>query len=537
MAVIDTASWSISGAPGFPSRFVGNKVPITEGMGGAIYHGSSGSGRINDYPLEWGMVEFRDNWAWSQFAGESARRGGAIAIDDDEAALDLRSPLAFNHNSADSGGAIYVNRGELNLDARPGEQITLVNNWAYQGNVNPATNGNGGAIYRHADATVRINGTAGKHGEVLFSDNHAGGLGGSIFSTGPGYLLIQAPVRFDESNGTTKADYGGHIYARAYNGQQALIEMQGWDGSGRGIVIAGGSASMGGGGMYLEGVTAILDWVQFGLADQPNQTYSGDGANLLAYGFQSDVTLRNSSLAYGKQGQRAGRGHGLMVASSAQVLMESVYGLINTPPAPGEAWPCLASTLAADRHCSEIINNGWPYGPGGGVFVDTGAQLSLRGVTIDGNQGSPGGLVIENGGSVDARNVRISGNLGGIGLLDGAQMVAQHLTVAGNSATAIELANTASTVIDLSNSVVWGNSGNIIAGSKTSLTINCNISQTAALGQFADPGFVHSARGQYRLGTGSPALDKCENSLALVDLDGNSRPQGFEYDIFTFEGV
>lgn len=537
MAVLDNASWSISGAPGSPSRFIGNKVPASSTSGGAIYHGSSGSGRINDYPLGWGLVEFRENWAWEQYQGYSGRHGGAITIDNPLAQLDLRSPLSFDSNIANLGGAIYVNRGELSLDARPGEQIALINNHASDWDGDPDVNGHGGAIYRNAGSTVLINRTAGTHGEVLFSNNDADGRGGSIFSTGPGSLLITAPVRFEGPN-ESGAEYGGHIYAHATSIEEALVELQGWNGSGRGIVITGGVAQYDGGGMYLEGVTAILDWVQFGTTALPNRTRSGDGANLFAHRSGTDVTLRNSSLAYGRQYQGGGKGLGLFVGASAHVLMESVYGVINTPPAAGEAWPCQASMLADDRHCSEIINNGWAsFETGGGVFVDSHGQLTLRGVNIDGNLGEPGGLLIENNGSVDARNVRVSRNTGGIQLLAGAEMIAQHLTVAGNSDNAIELADTSDTVMDLTNSVVWANSGGIIAGTMTSLTTACNISQTLAFGLFADPGFVHSARGLYRLGTGSPALDLCVNSNAAVDLDGNSRPQGNGYDTGAFEGI
>ncbi|MCB1613592.1 MAG: hypothetical protein KDI60_17840, partial [Xanthomonadales bacterium] len=122
MAVFENASWTLFGAPGLPTRFVGNGAVDAAGLGGAIYHNSTGSGSINDSPTDWGLVEFLDNSA-ATGSGTSQSHGGAIYVDSAPAAqLILRSPLVFSGNQAAlDGGAIHLNRGHLRLDARVGE--------------------------------------------------------------------------------------------------------------------------------------------------------------------------------------------------------------------------------------------------------------------------------------------------------------------------------------------------------------------------------------------------------------------------------
>lgn len=531
IAALENASWSVSGAPGLPTRFIGNQAIAAGGLGGAILHNSTGTGSINADPLDYGLVEFRDNKAFPLSGASASSHGGAIHVDAvPSAQLNLHSPLIFEANLAGgSGGAINLNNSNLSLDARTGELVTFLNNSAFS---------NGGAISKTGGSIVLINTGTGTHGTALFSGNSADVNGGSIASDGAGELRIQAPVQFVNPAAYGSSNYGGHIYAHASAGQLSTLELQGWDGSGRGIVIAGGRADYQGGGAFLSGVAATLDWVQLGLQSQPNTAFAEDGANLAVTGSAASVSLRNSSLRYGHQSNSlgGGSGHGLLVSSGAQVLMKSVFGVLGTPPAPGEAWPCDPASLAHDRHCSEIADNG-DANTRGSVEVGSNAQLTLDGVSINRNQGTQAAMIIQSGGSVIARNVRISKNGGGVKLHAGAQMLAEHLTVAGNTGTAIDLADSPATSLELSRSIVWANAAGIVKGAQASLPIECNISQTAAYGLNADPHFVDSLRGLYRIGAGSSALDLCPGSGSVIDLDGDARPQGVNYDAGAFEGL
>jgi predicted outer membrane repeat protein len=528
IAVYESASWSLFGAPGLPTRFVGNQAVDGAGFGGAIYHNSTGSGSVNDSPTEWGLVEFLNNSA-ATLSGLGQGRGGAIYVDSVPAAqLNLRSPLIFsgNHASLD-GGAINLNRAHLSLDARVNEQIEFSDNGADH---------DGGAIYRASGNQLLINRGAGNHGSVLFSGNTAvNGRGGAIAAIGAGELRIQAPAQFSNPGLQSTADYGGHLYAAASGGQSSIVDLQGWDGVGRGISIAGGYAEFEGGGAYLTGVSGTLDWVQFGTPTQSNRVFTSGGANLVAIGTNTQITLRNSSLRYGRQATSGGNGHGLLVRSGANVLMESIFGIAGTTPTPGQAWPCQAATLAHERHCSEIADNGDINTLGGGLYVEGSAQLTLRGVSVDGNVGNPGALHIASGGNVIARNVRISQNGSGIKLDAGAQMDAEHLTLAGNTGTALELANSAGTSMVLARSIVWSNSSGIVKGAQATLNFDCNISQTAPFGLNANPVLVDTPRGLYRLGAGSAAIDLCLVSGQTSDLDGHARPAGNSFDAGAFE--
>ncbi len=535
IAVLENASWSLFGAPLLPTRFVNNHAVDAAGFGGAIFHNSTGSGSINDSLAEWGMVEFIDNGAASG-TGTGQGRGGAIYVDSAPAVqLVFRSPLIFSGNTAPSdGGAINLNRGHLRLDARVGEQIAFSDNNAGR---------DGGAIYRASGNQLLINQDAGSHGNVLFSGNRAGseGHGGAIAALGAGELRVQAPAQFVNADSIPTADYGGHLYAVASAGQQSVVDLQGWDGVGRGISFTGGYAEYDGGGAYLSGVGATLDWVQFGTLEQPNRLFAGGGANLTAYLAGTDVKLRNCALRHGTSVATESNNHGLLVDAGAVVLMESVFGVTGTPPAAGAAWPCEAATLSHEAHCSEISDNGnlTQFGGsiGGGASVENGAQLTLKGVSMDGNVGRPGALHVASGGNVIASNVRISQNDGGIKLAAGAQMDAEHLTLAGNTGTALELANSADTSMTLVRSIVWSNSSGIVKGAQATLNFDCNVSQTAPFGLNANPVLVDTPRGLYRLGAGSAAIDLCLVAGQATDLDGNARPAGNGFDAGAFEAT
>lgn len=530
IAAMDAASWSVLATPDHPARFIGNEAVSSDSNGGAIFHSSSGSGRINDQSSDIGLVEFRDNKVAVFASVPSEQRGGAIFIDAPAApTLVFRSPLLFDGNWAKNyGGAIALVRGSVRMEANAGQKIEFIDNVA---------NTDGGAISRQSDSSLLINQEAIPHGSVEFRSNHADRFGGAIAAVGAGVLRVQAPATFSNSLTPATADYGGQIYASAAAAELSTVVFQGWDGHGRGIVIDGGYAEYEGGGAYFSGVNATLDWVQFGSFEQPNRVFVSGGANVIASGSGTQVNLRNSSLRFGHSVTSGGNGHGLLLRLGATGLVQSVFGTAGTVPQAGEAWPCEAATLGHDRHCSEISDNGDTDTIGSGVYVESSSQLTLQGVSMERNLGSPGALYLESGATASASNVRISAHHDAVKLDANAAMIADHLTIAGNTGIAVELANATGTQLNLANSIIWANSVGVVRGALAVLSPTCNISQDAAYGIVSDPRFVIANRGSYRLGAGSSALDHCAGALVATDLDGSSRPQGAASDAGAFEGT
>jgi predicted outer membrane repeat protein len=520
VALLGTSTWSIAGTATAPTRFENNGATD----GGALYVESTGLGSINADPVFHGDVEFVGNSA--------SGRGGAIhfttTANDN---LALYSPLMFDANHADAGGgAIFGIGNSYAIDARVDETILFENN---------STSADGGAILRQDQGSVRLNFGAGSHGAIRFLNNQAGqGRGGSIASLGNGSLRLQAPMTFRHDDNASTADHGGQIAVVANTPQAGELLMQGWDGQGRGIVVAGGYAEYQGGGIYLAGggVDATNDRVQVGLPGEPNRFFLGPGANIAVMNF-ANLVLRNSAISDADNTPVSpGKGSAIFADLGSTVLMESVFGSAGTPPAPGQAWPCEAATLAHDRHCSEIHDNISSPSTGGAVYADTGSQVTLRGVSIERNPGNPGAVFVATGAVVTASDVRILGHANAINVEGGGEFTGNHLTLADNTGAALTVLDGEGTNATLLRSIVWNNLAGIVLNGSATLDSGCNISQAGIHGTNANPMFVVGNRGSHRLGVGSPALDQCADPPGLFDLDGAPRQQGAGSDIGAYEG-
>ena len=185
------------------------------------------------------------------------------------------------------------------------------------------------------------------------------------------------------------------------------------------------------------------------------------------------------------------------------------------------------------RRC---IVSGNTSGSGGGIFVGYDADPTIVNCLIVDNSVSSetgttygGGVCVESG-SASMTNCTISGNVTNSGGYEGGY---------GGHGGGISVSESAAT---LSNSIVWGNtldssssdyydpqSGMTVAYSDVGgWTGDSNID--------ADPKFVDTLEGDYRLLPGSPAINAgMENGAPGDDLAGTSRPQFTAYDMGAYE--
>jgi len=87
---------------------------------------------------------------------------------------------------------------------------------------------------------------------------------------------------------------------------------------------------------------------------------------------------------------------------------------------------------------------------------------------------------------------------------------------------------------------VWGNGENLVGCSATYSDIGTATVDPGSHNISADPSFVSSATGDYRLNGGSPCIDAGTDTATTIpasatDKDGVSRPQGAAYDMGAYE--
>jgi hypothetical protein len=191
----------------------------------------------------------------------------------------------------------------------------------------------------------------------------------------------------------------------------------------------------------------------------------------------------------------------------------------------------LRSTISSNN-CIGVNITSFPVLKGGGLYMTNGCQVLNS--TIRANVGRDGGGVYMVGNAV-LRNCLVADQLKGGGVYLAGAGTIDNCTIAGNYDYAPDgwngLKMTAGTV---SNTIVYANrttiSGTVATGvSKSGGTFDYGISEVALAGGdnlVGDPRFLDTAKGNYRLGKGSPAVDSGTNAAWMTgttDRDGASR--------------
>ncbi len=309
-----------------------------------------------------------------------------------------------------------------------------------------------------------------KLGNVTIAANSAYNEGAGIFSYGDKLTISNSTIA-----GNSASSYGGGIYST--NGTVTLTDS----------TISGNSASSTGGGIYCYRANLRLT----------NSTISGNSASSHGGGIWSgvsSVTLANSAIEGNATDKHGGGIHSFL------------------------------TTLTLDD--STIEGNAAGYS-GGGVYCNRGTE-TLTNSTISGNSASAfAGGIYSYLANLMLTNSTISGNsgvvAGGIYGRSGTAKLANSM-IAGNSAEAV--------YPDVHHTGLTTGSNNLIGDGtgQTWLTDGVDGNQVGTATSPIDPMFVDPAGGDYRLLSGSPAIDM-GSALYLDEMDSDGDGPDVEIDL------
>lgn len=470
---------------------------VAEFDGGGL-HLLSGTVRLDDAGFLWNTARLRNGGGIYQASGTftatdpdirfntAGEDGGGIY----HAGGDLIMEAVNEHsylavNDAIRGGGLYDESGEI-------VAIQALGTSSFNLNTNYATDLGGGAFLTNTTALNLF-------GDFIISTNEADTVGGAIYANDSQFTLNQGTSSVTpEIGGANTAQNGGAIYA-ANGAYIALYRAQ------LGTLGSSNSATLDGGGVYAD---------------------------------DSTVLLRDTQVINNHAG---GDGGGVYVENGSQLIVDTSY-FYSTPA-------CDPRSLPAGTYCSEVRENtasGW----GAGIYVYQSTATIENTAFLD-NVGlssgvSPGAAIDVNDALVKVTNGLFSGNgengNAAVHVYTDGRYHSRHSTYAGNQGNPLFAVN--SSVVTLTNNIVWDNASDALYQSGVTLTASCNDTQALLAGPnniSVDPKFITTTRGAYRLTWGSPAVDAC-TGVVNHDLEHTNRPinadlvaSPAEFDMGAFE--
>lgn len=441
--------------------------------------------------------------------GAVAQSGGELTVTDGD--------IRFN-SAGGNGGGIFRSGGTLLLEAVTRPSYLAVNDAV-----------NGGGLYDISGGRVDIRALAGPLYNL--NTNGASNLGGGVYLTNTTILNAVGNLVVS-TNGAFNG--GGAAYA---NGS-ALTVGPGASGYTPQLGGANDASNGDGGAIYAEnGAQVALHNVRLGTPVNGNEA-AGDGGGIYASG--SEVLLRDTRVVSNAAGQNGG---GVYAANGSEVVIDASYsGAL--PPG------CDPFGLAAGVYCSEIRGNR-ADNRGAGLYVENSTVTIADTAFID-NVGlssgtSPGtAIMVEPDASVTVRNGLFTGHGTNenttVHVASNGAYVSIQSTYAGNLDVPLYVVNGGD--VTLTNNVLWENGDDAFYQTGAMVNASCNDSENLLTGPgniSVDPLFVSTARGPFRLGPGSPAVDACGGTLNH-DLDNVRRPidadgtaSAMDYDMGAFE--
>lgn len=503
----------------------------------------------------------------SYFRGNYADDGAGVFLDRD-AVLVMYDDSQVSFNAAtDFGGGVYAGLGSIVQMESAGTRIysntatfgggavvsgTSARFYMESGaqvvdNLAAGSVANGGGIYAANGALV-----SGQGGRIV--GNHADLLGGGIHliqigtSVSTRLLLDRGAELRDNS-----AAYGGAMNVSTGDTQVTIAASQ----------VAENYASDTGGGIYVFGDSDVF--IYAGSVISRNVADGGDGGGLAVRDGrvlidESEIS-HNSAITKGGGIQQTGGvitaldsllytntahyGGGLYVegATSALTNVRILRNSGNAGDGGGifagagsdlrigaDFDDCDPLSLPYRFYCSEVSYND-TAGQGAGVYVED-SEAFIGHTAFLSNEGDfsyshGGGLMVGTGAAVTATDTLFAGH-GQSGettvhVYNQATYHSENNTYAGNSDVPLFVVSQGTA--ELNRNIIWENGDDpTLQGNISSY---CNDTQSGMLTGPADfssdPLFVETARGLYRLGNGSPAIDACAPGISERGLDGRRR--------------
>ncbi|MBQ1847615.1 MAG: hypothetical protein II135_06405, partial [Clostridia bacterium] len=338
-------------------------------------------------------------------SNSSSGYGGAIYIDSNGASDISDSTFSGNSTVSGDGGAIYANKN-VSLD------ITGT------GFIDNTSAGTGGAVYANTNATLTID-------DSLFDGNTSVGIGGAYYSNSATATVTGTDFTNNSTTGTS-AWYGGAIYTNGTSQltmtECELVGNNNTHGTG-GAICARGTGSLEldnclfednyssgtGGAVHVFGITATITdtafnnnrstnstggALQIGKDENDNSsatvtgcTFSGNnavGGGAIYVRRYARADIIDTTLT----GNTSGSTGGGAIFAEANTMLNITDSVLSGNSAPGSGGAIYAKESAV---CvienTEISNNTAGYG---GAMIIYGADVSLIGGEVTGNNGSSG---------------------------------------------------------------------------------------------------------------------------------------------------